>query len=214
MNKTGFNPGSGPKITSEKVLYAIILILIAVFIFNMNNVYDVVTKLRTGELFHKIKPANDNPPKNDDDQNEEPVDQYQVVTPVGTSKIACTDTIQSATGTKTVKVYLYYTDNKLKSLDEEVSYEGISDEYTNYIYSERKKYETRKSNNIDLKGYSVVTTLSGTLSLETSSVVDLSKTDLTKIKISDIDGIGLYGIYNQDINELTSQYASNGYGCE
>lgn len=209
MNKTGFNQ----KFNSEKVLYVVILAMIVVFMFNMKNVYNFVAKLRTGEFFQKDEVVTEEP-TTDDEDDEEPVVEYKVVKPVGTSKVACTNKIESTTGTKTVTIYLYYSEEQLKSLDEEVSYEGISDEYTNYIYSERKKYETRKSDNLELEGYSVVTTLSGTLSLATSSVIDLSKTDLTKVKISDADGIGLYGIYNQEINAATSQYANIGYECE
>jgi len=210
MNKTGFNQ----KYSSEKVLYVVILALIVIFMFNMRNVYNFVAKLKTGEFFQKEEVVPEKPTTDDDKKDEEPVVEYKVVKPVGTSKVACSTKVESATGTKTTKIYLYYTDDQLKSLDEEVSYEGISDEYTNYIYSERKKYETRKSDNLELEGYSVVTTLSGTLSLATSSVIDLSKTDLTKVKISDIDGIGLYGIYNQEINAATLQYANLGYECE
>lgn len=211
MNKSGFNP----KINSEKVLYVVILAMIVVFMFNMRNVYNFVAKLRTGEFFQKEEVVQEDPTTNDDDdEEEEPVVEYKVVKPLGTNKVACTTKVESGTGTKTTTIYLYYSEDQLKSLDEEVSYEGISDEYTNYIYSERKKYETRKSDNLELEGYSVVTTLSGTLSLATSSVIDLSKTDLTKVKISDADGIGLYGIYNQEINEAISQYANIGYECE
>jgi|GEM_PF-6183117 len=209
MNKTGFNQ----KFSSEKVLYVVILAMIVVFMFNMRNVYNFVAKLRTGEFFQKEEVVTEEP-TTDDEDDEEPVVEYKVVKPVGTNKVACTNKIESTTGTKTITIYLYHSEDQLKSLDEEVSYEGISDEYTNYIYSERKKYETRKSDNLELEGYSVVTTLSGTLSLATSSVIDLSKTDLTKVKISDADGIGLYGIYNQEINEATSQYANIGYECE
>ena len=209
MNKTGFNQ----KLNSEKVLYVVILAMIVIFMFNMKNVYNFMTKLRTGEFFQKDEVVTEEP-TTDDDEDEEPVVEYEVVEPVGTEKITCKTTIDSATGTKVTTIYLYYADSQLKSLEEEVSYEGISDEYTNYIYSERKKYETRKSDNLELEGYSVVTTLSGTLSLATSSVIDLSKTDLTKITISDADGIGLYGIYNQDITEAISQYANIGYECE
>ncbi len=210
MNKTGFNP----KLNSEKILYVVILAVIVIFMFNMKNVYNIVTKLRTGEFFQKDDVVTEEPTTNDDDDTEEPVVEYTVVKPVGTDKIACSTRVDSATGTKLTTIYLYYTGSQLKSLDEEVSYEGISEEYTNYIYSERKKYETRKSGNLELEGYSVVTTLSGTLSLTSSSVVDLSKTDLTKIVIKDADGIGLYGTYNEEINEAVSLYANVGYECE
>ncbi len=210
MNK----PGLSPKLDSEKILYIVILIIIAIFIFNMKGVYSLIVKIRTGELFPKEEVVSEQPTDNDDEEEEEPVEQYEVLKPIGNEKVTCKTTVNSATGSKETKVYLYYTEDKLKSLDEQVNYEGISDEYTNYIYSERKKYEKRKSDNINLKGYSVVTTLSGTLSLATSTVVDLSKTDLTKITISDTDGIGLYGVYNQAINEAVVQYASLGYECE
>lgn len=210
MNK----PGLSPKLDSEKILYIVILIIIAIFIFNMKGVYSLIVKIRTGELFPKQEVVSEQPTDNEDEEDEEPVEQYEVLKPIGNEKVTCKTTVNSATGSKETKVYLYYTEDKLKSLDEQVNYEGISDEYTNYIYSERKKYEKRKSDNINLKGYSVVTTLSGTLSLATSTVIDLSKTDLTKITISDTDGIGLYGVYNQAINEAVVQYASMGYECE
>lgn len=211
MNK----PGLSPKLDSEKILYIVILIIITIFIFNMKGVYSLIVKIRTGELFPKQEVVTEQPTDNDDDEEEEePVEQYEVLKPIGNEKVTCKTTLSSTTGSKVTKIFLYYTEDKLKSLDEQVNYEGISDEYTNYIYSERKKYEKRKSDNINLKGYSVVTTLSGTLSLATSTVVDLSKTELTKITISDTDGIGLYGVYNQAINEAVVQYASMGYECE
>lgn len=212
MNKSGFNP----KLTSEKVLYVIIIIIIALFIFNMKGVYSLASKIKTGELFKSTTKTTTTDTSKDDSKSDDTSDttEYTVVKPVGDDKVSCTLKTDSATGSKTDVVYLYYTDSKLTSLDEEISYAGLTSEYTNYIYSERKIYEKRKSDNLKLEGYSVVTTLSGTLSLTVSTVVDLSKTDLTKITISDTNGIGLYGVYNQDINEAETQYAALGYECE
>lgn len=212
MNKTGFNS----KMNGEKIIYIVIFAMFVVFIFNMKNVYNFVGKLKSGEFFQKETSTTDTGTNTgkDDTTDDEETTQYQVVKPVGDSKSSCTYKEESATGTKTTVVDLYYTEDQLKSIDEELSYEGNSDEYTNYIYSERKKFETRKSDNIELSGYSVVTTLSGTLSLKVSTVIDLSKTDLTKVKISDTDGIGLYGVYNQDIAAAKEQYATLGYECE
>lgn len=205
MNKSGFNA----KMNSEKIIYGIILVLVFVFILNMKSVYGFVGKIKSGEFFGKdvvevVETTDD----------EEEVDKYTIVTPVGKEKTSCTLKEETKNGLKNSVVYLFYTDDKLKSLDEEVSYEGITDDYTNYIYSERKKYETRKTDNIKLEGYSVVTTLSGTMSLITSSVIDLSKTDITKITLSDKDGIGFYGVYDQNILEVKELYVTNGYVCE
>lgn len=213
MQQAGMNKKGG----SDAIIYTIIIIIIGVFVFNMKHIYNFTAELKNGGLFKKDNPTVEEP-STEEPSTEAPKEEqekYEIVTPVGDKDLVCSfsETSDYSTGTKTVKVHLYSTDNKLKSINEIVAYEGIHEEYTNYIYSERKKYEKVKDLNIELKGFSIVTELNGTLSLSTSTVVDLSRAKISDIDFADYNDIFLYGELDQDINDVVSQYQMKGYEC-
>ena len=95
-----------------------------------------------------------------------------------------------------------------------MAYEGIDSDYTNYIYSERKKYENIKDANLKLEGFSIETELSGNLSLSTSLVVDLEKVKLADIDFDSANSIIILGEYDQNITDVVTQYEMKGYVCK
>ena len=206
-------PGFKVKFNSEKTLYAVIIIIIFLFIFNMKSIYDFAIKLKNGSLFQNNSvqtPVSSDPTVEDPSSDN---DEYTIVKPVGKESCKCTKKVTDATGTKNTTVNLYFTDEKIKSLEEDNTYDAISDEYTNYIYSEKKKYESFKNDNISLDGFSVVVSLEGNTYMATSTVVDLSKVALTDIKTNDEDLL-LFGKYNDNISSVISLFSLEGFTCD
>lgn len=206
-------PGFKVKFNSEKTLYAVIIIIIFLFIFNMKSIYDFAIKLKNGSLFQNNSvqtPVSSDPTV---EKSSSDKDKYTIVKPVGKENCKCTKKVTDATGTKNTTVNLYFTDEKIKSLEEDNTYDAISDEYTNYIYSEKKKYESFKNDNLSLDGFSVVVSLEGNTYMATSTVVDLSKVALTDIKTNDEDLL-LFGKYNDNISSVISLFSLEGFTCD
>lgn len=202
MKKSGMNI----KMDNDKLILIIIFVVVIVFIFGMKPMYKTFEKLRNGTLFNS---ASDTPIV-------EPVpeEQYTILKPVGASNVLCERIISDEGGDKTIKTYLYYTNRKIKSIKEDISYSGITDEYTNYILSEQSKYKQRKNSNLESKGYSVEIDLVSTSTLKVSSVYLLEKIDLTDIVLKTDDSLEVLGQLDQDVYDLAGEYISAGYDCE
>ena len=205
MQKMGFNVQGG----SDRLVMGIILVGIVLFIFNMDSIYNLGTKLRNGELFNftSKEPETEEP-------TEKPKDEYEIVAPIGSENVKCTKTVVGDGGEKNIIVRLYYTDFKLKSIVEESKYDGVSNNYINYMYAEFGKYNKRKEDNLTLKGYSVVSDLSSTTELKIRSVIDLSRVNISDIKLGEDDQIELAGKLNQDMTKVTEEYANFEFNCE
>ncbi|MEG0021353.1 MAG: hypothetical protein RSB77_00225 [Bacilli bacterium] len=204
MNKMGFNV----KMKSEGILYAVLIGLLFFFIINMKDVYQFVSKIKTGQLFQKPNTEEVEKPV------DKPKEEYEVVKPIGQDYGVCSKTVSESGGDKLITVKLYHSNNKLKSIVEELNFSGTSDEYMNYIYSENNRYKKRKTTNLKLKGYSIVTSQSSSTALKISSVIDLSKASIKNIKIESDETLELVGVYNQDTVQVTEEYASLGFECE
>lgn len=204
MNKMGYNS----KASNDTILYIVLTVMLLFFIFNMGEIYQFVSKVKTGEIFEEKKEQTEKP--------KDPVkeEKYEIVTPVGEDYGTCTKITNKENGDLTSIVKLYHTDYKLKSIVEEIEYVGINDEYINYIYSENNKFKERQDANKKLEGYSVVPTLSSSSTLKVSSIFNLKLVSLDKIKLKEDETLNLYGKYNQDTVEVTQSYVDLGYECE
>lgn len=211
--------GSKFKMNSDKIIYAIIIIILVVFMFNMKRVYKFISELKTGEMFRKtpvVDNGNDNNKQNENNNtqnNNKDNNTYEIVNPVGNNSVNCQYTSTKENGEKVTKVTLYYTGNDLKSIVENISYSSSDEEYFNVIASEKTKYDKRKTNNIKLKGYSIEITSGGSTSLKVRSVYDLSKISFLDVKTIEEDTIILYGSFNANINEVKEEYQNNGFNC-
>ena len=207
MNKAGFNKQSG----GDGLLYTVLVILLMFFILNLSDIYQLVSKFKTGELFKSKEQGEVVEQVPNEEVKEE---EYVALKPIGENYGKCEKIITENGGDKTTTVKIYYTDYKLKSIVEEHKYSGITDEYMNYIYSENNKYKKRQTENKANKGYSVIPTLSSSTSLKVSSVYDLSKTALEDIILEENEKLDLVGAYNQDVVGLVDAYFNLGYDCE
>ena len=136
MNKMGFNVKMG----GDGLLYTILVVVLFLYIFNMNDIYQLISKAKNGELF-KGEAKEEEVLPNDNEKEEE---QYNAVKPEGTEYVVCTKEDSAEGGTLSSTVKLYYTDFKLKSIVEDLKYDGNTDEYINYVYSENSKFKKRK----------------------------------------------------------------------
>lgn len=206
MNKMGFNVKMG----GDGLLYTILVVVLFLYIFNMNDIYQLVSKAKNGELF-KGEPKEEEVLPNGNEEKEE---EYNAVKPEGTEYVICKKEDSDEAGTLSSTVKLYYTDFKLKSIVEELKYDGNTDEYINYVYSENSKFKKRQENNKDLEGYSVIPQNTSQTTLKVSSVYVLSKLDLKKIKLEKGEELTVAGIYNQNTTEVTQEYVNMGFVCE
>lgn len=202
MNKEGFNG----KNNNEGIILIIIGVIVLAFIFGMKPLYNTIQKLQNGTLFKNSQQS-----KKVDEPKEEV---YTILKPVGASKLLCKNVLSSEGGDKTTKVTLYYTNSKLKSIKEDISYSSITDEYSNYILSEQSKYKQRKNSNLSNKGYSIDIDLVSTTTLDISSVYLLEKTDIEDIILTSDDIPTVFGSFDKDIYEVANEYMKNSYTCE
>lgn len=198
--------GSSSKNNNEGMILIIIGVIILGFIFGMKPIYNTVQKLQNGTLFksnHQNKEVK---------EPEEEV--YTILVPVAASKLVCKNVLSSEGGDKTIKVTLYYTNSKLKSIKEDISYSSITSEYSNYILSEQSKYKQRRNSNLNNKGYSIDINLVSTTTLDVSSVYFLEKTDIDDIILTSDDIPTVFGSFDKDIYEAANEYMKNSYTCE
>lgn len=209
MKKVGFNV----KLDNEKLLYIGVVILIAVFVLNLKNIYNFTVKLKSGDLFKKngnsqvVQPSEPNPTP------EQP--KYESIDTVGDLSLTCkvTENQENIVGTKYTEVYIYGEENKIKSIKQVVKYEGSSEDYTNYIYSQSSKYDELREKNKVLKGFSVVTDMPGNLSFKSTIVIDLTKNEINEIEnISSL--IVVSGYLDENINSIKELYENGGFYCE
>ena len=206
MNKMGFNVKMG----GDGLLYTILVVVLFLYIFNMNDIYQLISKAKNSEVF-KGEAKEEEVLPNDNEKEEE---QYNAVKPEGTEYVVCTKEDSAEGGTLSSTVKLYYTDFKLKSIVEDLKYDGNTDEYINYVYSENSKFKKRQENNKDLEGYSVIPQNTSQTTLKVNSVYVLSKLDLKKIKLEKGEELTVSGIYNQNTAEVTQEYVNMGFVCE
>ena len=81
MNKMGFNVKMG----GDGLLYTILVVILFLYIFNMNDIYQLVSKAKNGELF-KGEPKEEEVLPNGNEEKEE---EYNAVKPEGTEYVIC-----------------------------------------------------------------------------------------------------------------------------
>lgn len=192
---------------SDRTVVIIMLVLMAGFIFGMKPLYQGIHKLKNGTNFNKKPIITEEDPKQEEDT-------YKVYKPTGEQIVTCTKQDVSENGTKTSTVKLYYSSEKLRSIQENITYKSSSDEYSNYILSEQNKYKQRKRNNLELVGYSIVAELEETSSLEVESVYLLKNIELSDVQLEEGDSLDVTGSYDDNIFDAV--IATNGlnYVCE
>lgn len=195
------------KPNSDTVVLLIILLVIGIFIFGLKPTYQFFQKLGTGTLF-------DGPVNTAPDQPSVPVkDDYTILKPIGASNTKCTLLHSTEKGDKETSLILYYTNKKLRSIVEEITYLGATDEYSNYILSEQSKYKERRNLNVGNVGYSVDYELINASELFVSSVYLLERTSLDEIKVSEGETLDLIGNYDDSVYDVMQKYISKGYKC-
>ena len=198
MKKAGVKKGEANDTTILLVIGAIMVI----FIFGLKPIYKVIVKIKNGTLFETVEKQ--------EEKEEKQEEVYKILKPVGASQLVCTRSILEEGGEQQINIILYHTNNRLKSIKNDIEYSGNTDTYTNYILSEQNVYKQRKNNNLKNLGYSVDINLISTSNLEISEVILLEKTDVEDIS----EEINMKGTYNQDIYEIANEYMNMGYACE
>lgn len=206
MNKAGFNLNKN----NEDIVLIVIGVIIIGFVLGLKPMYKFMEKLKSGQLFEKHEQVT--PPPADETPKEEP--KYEILEPEGVSKLVCQKAVYDNGGDKRINVTIYHTNDGLRSIKEEITYESISDEYSNYILSEQSKYKQRKQNNLTNKGYSVEVNLVSPSNLKVSSVYLLAKTNLTELKLEENDTLDVYGVYDENIYNVANKFEANYFTCE
>lgn len=195
------------KMDSEISFLIVIALIVAAFIFGLKPVYKLIGKVKTGTLFDK--PVDLSP-----DKPEKPLaDDYTILQPKGASFVVCKSDESSDNGDRHSSITLYYTNRKLRSIVEEHTYSGLTDDYSNYIMSEQNKYKEIKNLNMDNHGISVEVKLSSAYELSVRAVYLLDKTTLREIKTAEDDSLNVYGNYDDDVYEVAQLYNKDGYLC-
>ena len=106
MNKMGFNVKMG----GDGLLYTILVVVLFLYIFNMNDIYQLISKAKNGELF-KGEAKEEEVLPNDNEKEEE---QYNAVKPEGTEYVVCTkeDSAEGGTLSSTVKLPIAITNSQ------------------------------------------------------------------------------------------------------
>lgn len=208
MNKAGY----GRKMNNDNLVYLIIIVLIGLFVLNLNRIYYFMDDLTSGRLFEKKKTTSNEVVATS--SNDSKKENYEIVTPVGSLYTSCTKSFTvNQVDTKTITVYLYHSNNKLNSIKQIVEYDGYSDSYSNYLFSENNKYESLKNDNIKIKGFSVLSKMDTSNDLTASIVIDLSKASFSNIEDKN-KIIKVNSAYNSDVEEVKNNLVNGGYVCE
>lgn len=193
-------PGIEIKMTSERLVFFGIVLLVAGFIIFMPTIYKAFDGLKNNG---NIK-YNDNTIDTTDDTD-------VTVDPTGDTTAICSLAVTETNGETNDKYTFYYTNNKLTSYVLEKVYTANTQEYQNYVFSEQVIYNNLKINNKDLEGFSVVTTLE-TMKLTAEITFDLSKIDVTKASTDLTSYLTL--TKNQAKTEVEAIYIEKGYTCK
>ena len=195
------------KMDSELKFFFIIAGVVLAFIFGLEPMYKLIGKIKTGTLFDK--PVDLSPDKPEQPETED----YTILQPKGASFVVCKNDDSTDNGDRYSSITLYYTNRKLRSIVEEHTYSGLTDEYSNYIMSEQNKYKEIKNLNLDNHGISVENKLSSAYELSVRVVYLLEKTTIREIKTADGDVLNIYGDYDDDVYDVAQLYNKEGYIC-
>lgn len=205
-NKPGFKVSMG----SETFLYLIIGIIVFAFIFFMPSIYKFVSDIRTGNLFKNDEPQETLPPtENKEEQEEGKVEELD-----GEKTLVCSLTDSKPEGNLEEVNTFYFTSNKLSSFKETKTYDAITDEYINYVYSEQARFKNMNSLYKDIDGFSYTASLESRM-LKVTFAYDLTKLNTGSLKNEDETlTINFYVSKDQKLEEVKKIYTDMGYLCK
>lgn len=205
-------PGMKIKLGSEEILYLVIGVIIVVFIMFMPTIYKFISDVKTGNAFKgKDNQTVEQEETNKKENSKEEEKEEQLT---GDTSFVCTLSNSTADGNYDEIYTFYFNSDKLSSIELEKKYDGSTDEYLNYIYSEQAKFNNINELHKAKAGFSYTSKLEG------KSFDAIFKYDLTKIRLDSLSNenedlnINLNVTENQSSDEVKTQYLSLGYTCE
>lgn len=206
-------PGVKIKLGSEGTLYLIIGIIIVAFIMFMPTIYKFVSDVKTGNAFkgkdNQTVENQGEAVKKEDDKKEEKEEQL-----TGDTTVTCATASSTADGNYDEIYTFYFNSDKLSSIQLEKKYDGSTDEYLNYIYSEQAKFNNINELHKSKDGFSYTSKLEGK-SFDAIFKYDLSKLDLGSLANDNEDlNINLNVTKNQSLEEVKAKYLDLGYTCK
>lgn len=204
-------PGFQVKIGGETILYIVVFILIFGFMFFMPNIYKFISDLKTGNLFKKNEtPVVENNNQNNEEDNNNNNNKEEIA---AQAILVCTSTTSKPEGNFIETYTFYYNDDKLEKLKNEKNYDAITDEYLNYVYSQRAKFNNINNLYKVLPGFSYTSTLESRTLIATF-IYDLTKLNPKSLSNEDEDlNIALNVTKNQSSEEVKTIYTGLGYNC-
>lgn len=203
MNK---KPGFQVKLGGEEIMYIVILVLVFGFILFMPNIYKLISKAKTGNLFNK----KDTPIVENNNQNNE--NSNANIENDGTT-LVCTKMDSTADGNFVDEYIFYYENNKLQKIENKKNYDAISDEYLNYAYSKQSLFDGMNKLYKDVPGFSY-NLVSEARTLTATFLYDLNLLNPENLYSNDDDlSIYLYVTQDYDIEETKNVYESKEYNC-
>lgn len=203
MNK---KPGFQVKLGGEEIMYIIILVLVFGFILFMPNIYKLISKVKTGNLFNrKDTPIVENNNQNNENSNAN-------IENDGTT-LVCTKMDSTVDGNFVDEYIFYYENDKLQKIENNKNYDAISDEYLNYAYSKQSLFDSMNKLYKDVPGFSY-NLVSEARTLTATFLYDLNLLNPENLYSNDDDlSIYLYVTQDYDIEETKKVYESKEYNC-
>lgn len=203
MNK---KPGFQVKLGGEEIMYIIILVLVFGFILFMPNIYKLISKVKTGNLFNK----KDTPIVENNNQNNE--NSNANIENDGTT-LVCTKMDSTVDGNFVDEYIFYYENDKLQKIENNKNYDAISDEYLNYAYSKQSLFDSMNKLYKDVPGFSY-NLVSEARTLTATFLYDLNLLNPENL-YSNYDDLSIYLYVTQDydIEETKNVYESKEYNC-
>lgn len=204
-NKPGFKVNIG----GESLIYIVIGIVIFAFIIFMPNIYKFISELKTGNAFKPTTPVVDNENKNNEKDDEDKIGDL-----IGSTTLVCSLTSSKAEGNLVETYTFYYDDDKLQSFKQVRDYDAIADDYLNYIYSERAKFNSMNNLYKSIPGFGYSSKLE-TRTLKATFIYDLTKLNPELLKSDDETlSISLNVQKDQTLDQVKTSYTALGYICK
>ncbi|MBQ6817849.1 MAG: hypothetical protein IJO27_05395 [Bacilli bacterium] len=204
MNK---KPGFQVKVGGETIVFILIGVCIAAFVFFMPNIYMFFSGLKNNTSNKNNEPIVNSPVQNE--QKEE----NKVQEPIGEITLACTKTISEPEGNLVENYTFYYNNGVLETIKNEKNYDAISDEYLNYIYSEQANFDNMNNLYKNLDGFSYESKNESRTLVVTFSY-DLTKLDPNNlVNANEKLNIELKVTKNNSSESVKQIYEDLGYKC-
>ena len=167
MNK---KPGLQFKLGGEGLMYVIIIIIIFAFILLMPNIYKLISKLKTGDLFkNKETPIVENSNQNIGEQNNS-----------RNFTLKCEKTDSTVDGNYVDTYTFYYNDNRLVKVINNKNYDAITDDYLLEINDAYSLFERINQQYKNVSGFSYDSSFEHRV-LDANFLYDLTLLDLENL---------------------------------